>query len=740
MRVSIPTLACLLAAIVLPPRCAAAAPASHEAPLAGGVALWRTADPEGAVPLLRQALAAAPRGREHAKCALALARALTDAGQPAEAVAVLDRVVRDTMPGVLIEAAAWERTRALDASGNAAAGRALADFVARHSRSDHVDAARLALARRALQAGDAGAVRAQVDAVLRGRPSRLDRAEARLLRAGAESGRARDDAMRRLFIEMPDTPAAARTGVRESDLSGADLDRRAQAFFEARDYEAALRIHTARWEGGARDASRALTLGRLHLIHVRDDAGKALAYLRIARDGGALSGPDAHLLFGRAHMKAEDYDAALAAYRAYLDTGAKAGRATALYYVGWLPYDRQRWAEALPGFDRFLAAFPKHKKRSYILWFKAWSLYRMGRYRDALDTFDRMIPLGNNLVAGKAMYWGGMAHRALGDDVQARAWMARVVDRYPLSYYAVLGAKRLAEWDGTPLPDWIAGRSPGLPGPEPLWPFERIPKALRAPLQAVKDLGDVGDARAARARYRAIASRVERALPPADRARFLLTVADATGDYNALHKRASREFGGRMGGMPSAGNAVYWMARYPRAERSLVVPLAARFDMPELWAYAIMRQESRYDARQVSHTAALGLMQMIPATAQIVSRALGVPFHVETFFEPGRNVLFCMYYLAELLRDFKGQIVFASAAYNAGAPPIKRFLGMHRGRPFDEMVEFIPYNEGRNYARKVAEHLVRYAYLHLDPEARAALYRRLFPDVVDYDLGTAVDY
>ena len=103
---------------------------------------------------------------------------------------MLDRVVRDRMPGVLIEAAAWERTRALDASGNAAAGRALADFVARHSRSDHVDAARLALARRALQAGDAGAVRAQVDAVLRGRPSRLDRAEARLLRAGAEAGRA----------------------------------------------------------------------------------------------------------------------------------------------------------------------------------------------------------------------------------------------------------------------------------------------------------------------------------------------------------------------------------------------------------------------------------------------------------------------------------------------------------------------------------------------------------------------
>jgi predicted negative regulator of RcsB-dependent stress response len=172
LRVSFPTLAWLLAAIVLPPRCAGAAPASHEAPLAEGVALWRTADPEGAVLRLRQALERAPRGREHAKCALALARALTDAGQPSEAVAALDRVVRQTMPDVLVEAAAWERARALDASGNAAATRALADFVARHPRSGHADAARLALARRALEAGDAGTARVQADAVLRGRPAR----------------------------------------------------------------------------------------------------------------------------------------------------------------------------------------------------------------------------------------------------------------------------------------------------------------------------------------------------------------------------------------------------------------------------------------------------------------------------------------------------------------------------------------------------------------------------------------
>jgi hypothetical protein len=69
-----------------------------------------------------------------------------------------------------------------------------------------------------------------------------------------------------------------------------------------------------------------------------------------------------------------------------------------------------------------------------------------------------------------------------------------------------------------------------------------------------------------------------------------------------------------------------------------------------------------------------------------------------------------------------------------------RFLRERQGLPFDEMVESIPYNEGRNYARKVAEHLVRYAYLYLPPEGRVPLYEALFPKEVNYRIGTDVDF
>lgn len=702
-----------------------------------GVAKIRTSDPVQALVPLKKAHSMA-KGREKAKTGLALAQAHSAAGNYSEAIEILNTQVLKTIPKVLKELALWELANAQAKAGQATAGDSLQSFINQYPRSQKANLAKITLGRIYLDQEMPAQATNLAQLVLTSSPSRLDKAEAILLKALASPPAQQEKLFKELFIEMPDTFAAGKTGLTEEQLDDQELDARAQAFFNAKDYEEAMRIHTAIYNGGDKTGKRALTLGRLHLIHLRDDGPKALAYLEQARSEGALSGPESHILMARAYAKVEDYEKAEAEYRAYLNTGATASRVRAMYYLGWLPYDHGEYERAIPEFDRFLAAYPKDKQRSYILWFKGWSLYQLKRYEEAITTFERMVPLGNNLVAGKAMYWAGKAHKELNNNAEALRWMQLAVDKYPLSYYAVLAAMRLNEWNNTKLPIWMTG--PAMPAPKPWWPFERLKPGLRAKLQEVKDLGDLGQTRTARAKYQAISNQVERALSTKDKARFLLTVADATGDYNGLFKKARKDFGSRFGPIPTQSNSLYWMARYPKAERPLAQVLAKRFNMPELWTYAIMRQESRYDARQVSHTAALGIMQMIPATAKIVSKALGVPFHVETFFDTGPNVLFCMYYLSELLKDFKGQILFASAAYNSGAPAIKRFMHENKGLPFDEMVESIPYNEGRNYARKVAEHLTRYAYMHLKPVERKALYKQLFPVSVDYDLGTSVNY
>lgn len=732
-------------AIVLSALVLAASPAigavEGMSPLREGLACLRTVDLECAEARLSEAFQAARDGSERAKAALLLARARIEAGAPERALEVLEAVPSGEVAPHLRDLHDFERARALAALRRPEALAALRQFLGTHGGSDRADEARLLLAGLALQAGARDEAARLAREILSGAPGKARRAQALLLLAQA-SGDAEGAALRRrLFIEFPYTDAAARSGVREADLTPDELERRARAFHDDYDYEESQRIREALWASGRRTPALARDLALSHLNLVRDDPRRALEFIAIAEAGGVMGRAEAVWWRARAHAKLEEYDRARALYREYLAVAPRGpNRVQALYYLGWLPYDHGDYEEALPDLDAFLRSVKRDRLRSYIVWAKGWSLFKLGRHEEALRVFEDMTRMGNALVAGKAWYWGGMAHRAQGRAAEASRWMREAVRRYPLTYYAVLAARRLHEWAGEPLPEWMVGPAVGLPDPEPFWPFARLPSGLERALRKVRDLAEVGEVERARAAYRPVARAVERRFSGVEKARLLLTVYDAIEDYHALYERARREFGREMGRIPTRDNAVFWMLYYPRAHRDLVRVLARRFEMPEHWAYAIMRQESRYRPRQVSHTAALGIMQMIPKTAKVVSAALRVPFQVEGFFDAGRNLLFGHYYLGALLREFRGQVVFASAAYNAGAPPITRFLARHRGLPFDAMVEHISYNEARNYCRMVAGHLTRYAYLHLVPEERAALYRNLFPEDVRYDVANEVQY
>lgn len=703
-----------------------------------GLACLRTADLDCARDRLSQAWAKAKPGPERVKVGLLLARAQIEAGDPGRAMEVLTTIPDKEVPDHLRDLIQWERVRGLVALRHPEAKEALRRFLTDHGETDRGDEARLLLGRLVVGSSPGEAARLAQE-VLQGNSGEARKAEATLLLAEASGGAERSNLMRRLFVEKPHTEAASRTGLREEDLTPEEMERRARAFRAAYDYEEYQRILEALWASGRRSPGLARDLALSHLNLVRDDPRRAIELLAVAEQGGVLGRAEALWWRARAHAKLEEYDRARALYREYLRVAPRGPhRVQALYYLGWLPYDHGDYEEALPDLDHFLRSVKKDRLRSYIVWAKGWSLFKLGRLREALRVFEDMTRMGNALVAGKAWYWGGVAHRRLKDEVEARRWLREVVQRYPLTYYAVLAARRLNEWYREPLPRWMVGPAVGLPDPEPYWPFERLPSRLSLTFRRVKDLSEVGEVERARRLYRPIARDVERRFHGVEKARLLWTVYDAIEDYHALYERAPREF--PLGRLPTRETAIFWMLYYPRAHRDLVQVLSRRFEMPEHWAYAIMRQESRYRPRQVSHTAALGIMQMIPKTAKIVSEALRVPFAVEGFFEAGRNLLFGHYYLGALLRDFRGQIVFASAAYNAGAPPLKRFLARHRGLPFDAMVEHISYNEARNYCRMVASHLIRYAYLHLPPKERQALYRDLFPDSVEYDLGDKVHY
>jgi hypothetical protein len=117
-----------------------------------------------------------------------------------------------------------------------------------------------------------------------------------------------------------------------------------------------------------------------------------------------------------------------------------------------------------------------------------------------------------------------------------------------------------------------------------------------------------------------------------------------------------------------------------------IFELAPEYGLDPLLVLEVVRAESNFDPRARSHKGALGLMQLIPATAR--------RFGVDDPFEPIQNLRGGMAYLRWLLDRFDGDQALALAGYNAGEGAVER----HGGIP--------PYAETRAYVRRI---LARYS-------------------------------
>ncbi|MDR2878082.1 MAG: transglycosylase SLT domain-containing protein [Chromatiales bacterium] len=140
--------------------------------------------------------------------------------------------------------------------------------------------------------------------------------------------------------------------------------------------------------------------------------------------------------------------------------------------------------------------------------------------------------------------------------------------------------------------------------------------------------------------------------------------------------------------------------RFPLAYREQILVEAKNIGIDPGLAFAIVRQESAFSTDAQSGAGALGLMQLMPATAQRLATLVKVPAGRGALLEASTNLRLGMTYLRQLIDRF-GHQAAALAGYNAGPQRVERWLPVDQAMDADIWAETIPFRETRNYVQNI---------------------------------------
>jgi len=368
-------------------------------------------------------------------------------------------------------------------------------------------------------------------------------------------------------------------------------------------------------------------------------------------------------------------------------------RAAILIFEGTWLEDGGQFDEAIARYRQAAQVRESAGYRGDALWRIGWIRYRAGSFRDAIGTFQEVVNGKEDpQFTPQVLYWMGRALERLTDDEAPQVYL-RLCQRYAYTYYCQLAGGRAQAPPSLPVPA-DAGSQSALPpaknGKADVWQDVHYRKAVELKIlgmyqEAARELVFLTDRYT---RDRGILIELSALLNEAGAYAPALRVA-------RLYFRDALERGGEP--VPPT----LWSVAYPTGYLPTIRAYAGDSVDPYLVA-AIIREESQYDARAVSRVGAVGLMQVMPGTAQAVARRQGLPNVVrDDLFDQEKNIRLGIGYLKQLLQQFSGNVILAVAAYNAGPPVVSSWAARNGDKQPDEFVELIPYQETRQYVKRV---------------------------------------
>jgi soluble lytic murein transglycosylase len=488
------------------------------------------------------------------------------------------------------------------------------------------------------------------------------------------------------------------SGVGRPEKFKLDLGR-AERLFAARQYPAARSafeaLHTTA-SGDDRD-----------LIELRlAESDQYLKRSRIARDGikrfieGGPRQAEALHFYAMAVRDLGDRDESVRVVRRIVDEfpaepwAEEALNALGGYYV---VKDEDDLADAV--FRELCEKYPRSRYSERAAWKVGWRAYRAGNYADATRYFEQGaadFPRSDYRPAW--LYWSARAHENLNEaDVARERYLLEIAD-YRNSYYGRLAERHLGA--ATPVARAAssatvnrqdAALTPSLPPNativRALLSVQLYDEAINELRYAQKNWGDSSPVMATIAWAQRQQARSE-----AGSRRFQLL----RGAINGMRRAYPQFLAANGENIPRELVTVI----FPIAYWDLIRRYAAERELDPYFVAALVVQESTFVADIRSKANAVGLMQLMPATARAYATKLSLRYTPQLSTEAEANIRMGTAYLADKIREF-GDLHLALASYNAGERAVRRWINERPGLERDEFIDDIPYPETQNYVKRV---------------------------------------
>jgi soluble lytic murein transglycosylase len=404
---------------------------------------------------------------------------------------------------------------------------------------------------------------------------------------------------------------------------------------------------------------------------------------------------------GRLWVRAGQRERALTVFAAVEGSGTEAEVAEAIFLKGRTLDELDRPVPAAAAFRTVATKYPGREVAGASLWRLGWLDYLRGDAQAAARSWLRITEIpGGRAWRQPALYWAGRATEQTGARESAEALYRRVLAEAPRSYYGMLVSRRVA------IP--VEAPEPGLRLPaDPREAVAEDPGFLRAELLRRIGLADFAVQELDEVVLRSVGDPVRL---------YGLSGAYIQEERYHLALRILRRY---FSAAAASGHATlpraFWEMLYPLGWKDEINEVSSRTALDPYLVAAVIREESSYYPRALSRAGARGLMQLMPETAQPMAGVRGlVMANGDLLDDPRINLELGATFLAGLMREW-GDPRLALAAYNAGPKRVRQWWQARRTSDLEAFVEQIPFDETRNYVKRVTLSWDEYRRIYASP-------------------------